>query len=857
MAWGFGEFVVLPQQRRVLQGGQPRALGARAFDLLLVLLEHPERVVSKDELLSRAWPGLVVEENNLTVQISALRKVLGASAISTVPGRGYQFSAPVQAGALPPRDAGPVVRPAAGSRLPAERSSFIGREDESEALAGLLRAHRLVTLTGPGGVGKTRLALHAGRRCDDVAPDGACFADLSALRDADDLPRAVADAFGVDLGDAPVAGTAGTPEDRLTDALAARRAVLVLDNCEHLLDAAARLADRVLARCAGIVVLATSREALGLDGEQVVPVPPLPLPGGEDDAEVTDAMRLFAARAAQVRPDFVLDDGSRGAVATICRELDGIPLAIEFAAARVAHLSPGEIVGRLSERLRLLAGGRGRGAHQQTLAAALDWSHELLLPGEQALFRRLAVFAGGFELGLADAVCGGDGVAAGSVLEPLASLVAKSLVAAESDGRAPTRYRLLETVRLYAAQKLAAAGEADALRSRHRDAVLAWLEAMPEADRWFDVRTFDRIGRETRNLQVAAAWSEQEDRPDLLARQVVCVWQFCFWSNYYAQALQQVDFVLRNETRLATELRAGCHAARALFGKMALDLPALVRHADRAVGEADRHPGVCLAGGLVLRGHGRAALSGFPGADPQLLSQARQDLHQALDLTASQGLHPWQAMAEVFFGWLEVNAGDFGAAAHRFQRGIETSDRHGLAGWPLLAAWSGLAVTLLVQGQREAAGRAASSFLAQQEAVADSSAWVASLAIELIPALCAAGHFAQADDQLRIGAARMRRSGVPLAPNSFLIMAAGAAFERGDPQRGARLLAAARYLGGADREAMPFRTALGLNLYVHYAAHAKAVLGRDGVQAVREQGAAMSLDEAFEAALEGVGQGPT
>lgn len=302
-------FEIDAARRQVRMGGQPVVVGARAFDVLAVLIEHRDRVVNKDELLALAWPGLVVEENNLTVQISALRKVLGTAAIATVPGRGYQFTLPVRpatnaadTGATTPASAPPPVTPAyiPPNNLPAERSSFIGREQETLSLRRLLDEHRLITLTGIGGSGKTRLALQVGAL--ELAsvplrfPDGVFFVDLAPVADPDLVAQTLAAACGLAPGDSPP-GVSRSWVERLVSALSPRRALLLVDNCEHLLDAAADLADALLAGCPQLVLLATSCEALGVEGEQVVQVPSLAVPDESAPTAVTDAMRLFADRA--------------------------------------------------------------------------------------------------------------------------------------------------------------------------------------------------------------------------------------------------------------------------------------------------------------------------------------------------------------------------------------------------------------------------------------------------------------------------------------------------------------------------------------------------------------------------------
>ena len=383
-----------------------------------------------------------------------------------------------------------------------------------------------MTLTGVGGSGKTRLALQVGARELGRFPDGVFFVELAPVSDSDLVSPAMATAAGLSFGDA-LGGPGGSVDDRLVASLARRKCLLLLDNCEHLLDAVAELVDRILAGCPNVILLATSREALGIEGEQIVPVPSLAVPDNPSEAEGAEAVRLFVERAKSVKPPFALGPDSRAPVVEICRRLDGIPLAIEFAAARVAHLSPQQIADRLADRFRLLTGGRRRIQRQQTLTAALDWSHDLLAEEERTVFRRLAVFAGGFFLDAAEAVCSGDGIPAGSVLDLLGSLVAKSLVTAAEEDRGDARYRLLETVRIYAAEKLAAAGEAETVRSRHRDWYLGWIEDMPLERLAFDTAALRAVLGEIDNLRAAADWCLGDDRPDLLARLATRL--FSFW----------------------------------------------------------------------------------------------------------------------------------------------------------------------------------------------------------------------------------------------------------------------------------------------------------------------------------------
>jgi predicted ATPase/DNA-binding SARP family transcriptional activator len=371
--------------------------------------------------------------------------------------------------------------------LPERLTSLVGRDEELRELAKLVEQHRLVTVLGPGGAGKTSVAVELARQLAPGVPDGVWLVELAGLAD----PALLAEVVVAALGLVEEAGGAAPPPapERLATFVADKALLLVLDNCEHLVGACAELAQRLLAAGPEVKVLATSRAVLGVPGEVVWPVPPLavpeapdpeviPAPGGAtgpgpaaaaDAPEALaryDAVRLFWERAAAADPGFALDAASAPAVAELCRRLDGLPLAIELAAARVRFLPPAEIVARLGDRFGLLAGGsRTVAARQRTLRATVDWSWELLEQREQVLFRRLAVFSGGWTVAAAEAVCAGDGLAAGEVLEGLFALVDRSLVVAA--GGDPARFRMLETLRTYGAERLAEAGETGTVEARH------------------------------------------------------------------------------------------------------------------------------------------------------------------------------------------------------------------------------------------------------------------------------------------------------------------------------------------------------------------------------------------------------
>jgi predicted ATPase/DNA-binding SARP family transcriptional activator len=364
-------------------------------------------------------------------------------------------------------------RPLPRSNLKAQLTSFVGREDEVARIGKALEANRLVTIVGPGGAGKTRLASEAAAQILDRAADGIWLVELAPVTDAANLPQTVLGSLGLreaHLLDRRTQLSAGDATLRLLDALAGKHVVIVLDNCEHLVEASARLADQLLAQCPQLRILATSREPLGIFGETLLVVPPLGQPAA--DAAAVDALgfpavRLFADRAAAVSPDFVVDDHSVHTVIEIVRRLDGLPLAIELAAARLRTLPLAEIATRLSDRFRLLTGGsRTALPRHRTLRAVVEWSWELLSPPERLLAERLAVFPAGATEESASAVCADDAVAADDVADLLASLVDKSLLQPVADG---TRLRMLETIREYGVERLAERHELAGVRLRHAE----------------------------------------------------------------------------------------------------------------------------------------------------------------------------------------------------------------------------------------------------------------------------------------------------------------------------------------------------------------------------------------------------
>lgn len=471
------------------------------------LVPQLESLVSQHPLRERLWEQLILALYRCDRQADALRayhRVRGtlAEELGLEPGpelirlerRILDHDPTLLA---PPAGTGPATLDRAteepGVGLPTPPTSFVGRDAELDEVAGLVAGHRLVTLTGAGGCGKTRLAIEVAGRLADVYADGVRFADLAAVTGETQVGDAVAAALGLD--DDPNRD----PVSRLAAYVGEREVLCVLDNCEHVLDACAALAEAIVSRRGASRLLATSREPLAIIGEQVYRVPSL-------DAD-SDAVCLFAARAGEVRAGFVLDEANRDTVMEICRRLDGIPLAIELAAARMAHLSPAQVVERLDDRFALLTAQRRIPRHQ-TLTATLDWSYQLLGAREKEVLRCLAVFPATFTLEAAEAVVGGDAV------EVLGPLVAKSLVQVVGDGEG-LGYRLLETVRLYARERFVA-GEADVCRARHREWVLGWLARIPLEERWWG--DSDPSAVMYADVRAALDWSAARGDSEMVAR---------------------------------------------------------------------------------------------------------------------------------------------------------------------------------------------------------------------------------------------------------------------------------------------------------------------------------------------------
>jgi predicted ATPase/DNA-binding winged helix-turn-helix (wHTH) protein len=475
-ALSFGPFRLLPEQQLLLEDDSPVRLGSRALDILTALVESAGEMVSKNDLIARVWPSTFVDENTLRVHISGLRRALGDGQpgrryLANIPGRGYRFVAPITRSQSESLSAGSAAITADAHNLPVSQSRVVGRADVIRALRVQLPKWRFVNVVGEGGIGKTTVALALAEALLPAYQDGVWLVDLAPIDDLRMVPVAACSALGL-------AVQADDAVSRLSDFVRDKRMLVVLDSCEHVVEAAAVLSEQLLSAAPGVHILATSREPLRAEGERVYRLSPLDSPTASSDITAAEALafpavQLFVERAAAILDGFELSDTDAPVVADICRKLGGMALAIEFAAARMDAFSVQQLSVLLDDRFRILKQGKrtARPRHQ-SLAAALDWSYEFLPEVERIVLRRLSVFAGAFTLESALAVAGHNGT---DVVEGVANLVAKSLISADVSGPI-VQYRLLDTTRAYAMQKLIKAGEFEDRARRHARHHFDWFK---------------------------------------------------------------------------------------------------------------------------------------------------------------------------------------------------------------------------------------------------------------------------------------------------------------------------------------------------------------------------------------------
>ena len=514
-----GDWDIDLAHRELRLRGVPNALGGRAFEIVEVLVRSAGELVDKNHLMDAVWPGAVVEENTLHAQISAIRKALGhdRELLKTVPGRGYRLlgdwavredrSPSVANGAMPPT----AAPPPRFTNLPSSATALIGRASAVAHLVELLSANRMVTLTGPGGIGKTALALETAHSVLAAFAGAVRFVDLAPVSNSALVSSTVASALdirsdGAELSQASLALAIGT-----------RPALVVLDNCEHVIDAAARMAETILRACPRVHVLATSWEVLRIEGEVVFRVSPLSVPDEDehnpDFVLASSAARLFVERARAISASFKADDENVAAIAVICRRLDGMPLALEIAAARVATLGLSEVSSRLDGQFGHLAGGKRTALpRHQTLRATLDWSYALLNEPEAAMLRRLAIFAGYFTISSAMKVASGSGVDVAQIPDLVASLAMKSLLSTNL-GAVDAQYRMLQTTRDFGLELLRAAGEFDMFAQRHAANCCDEIkDAETETNTLSESQWLQRYASRLDDVRTALDWSLEQRR---------------------------------------------------------------------------------------------------------------------------------------------------------------------------------------------------------------------------------------------------------------------------------------------------------------------------------------------------------
>jgi predicted ATPase/DNA-binding CsgD family transcriptional regulator len=696
------------------------------------------------------------------------------------------------------------------NNLPASRSSFVGREREVLEIEPALTMTRLLTLTGAGGSGKTRLALEVARNLLGSYPDGVWITELAGLSEGALVPQSVAGALGV--REQP----ARPLTDTLVEALRDKEMLLVVDNCEHLVEAAATLVDALLTSCPTLRVLATSREGLGVEGEVRWPVSPLSVPDTQypptvENLEASEAARLFAERASERRPGFALGPENAGAVAQICRELEGIPLAIELAAARTGTLSAQQISERLEDSLKLLTGGgRTRAPRQRTLRGALDWSHELLPAPEQLLFRRLSVFAGGWTLEAAEAVVSGEGVGEGDVLDLLSNLVDKSLVvAAQTTGDGGVRYRMLESVRHYAQELLEESGEAEEALRRHAAFFVALAEkARPKLRAAPQVEWLERLEKENSNLRGALSWALSAEDIVTAARLGWALWVFWRIRNHQLEGRRWMEQVLARRDELPLPLRA-----RAI---MAAEAMAYAQGGDEVV---ERYAEELME------------ISRRVGRDPHA-----------------------EAYAHTGFGLVATARGDFEAATEHLEAALPLLQESGEEDMAAQAhTWLG--TVLLLQGDHEGARRRFEEGLALGRSIGDRLS-VCNALFNLAQLALAGGDYDTASHRFVEGIAPSEELG-DRGNVAYILEGLGiVAGARGEAGRAARLLGASEALISAiglrgHTYYQPYRS-----LYESTAAVVRSRLDKEGFEEAQAEGRAMDFERAVEYALSQEEQAP-
>ena len=697
----FGDFDLDTSAYELRFKGRTIQIERRPMDLLVLLVERQGQLVSRKDIVERLWGRdvFVEVEPGINTVVWKIRGALGDSSdnskfVETVSGRGYRFVAPVEVVAQSSPHSSPalVAEPTSlpeprRHNLPAERTTFVGRRNQMLELPGVLASSRLLSLTGAGGVGKTRLAVRLASGFVQEFRDGVWLVDLAPVSVPDLLAQTIATVLGIREGPQRSA------RDVLLDNVRDRELLLVLDTCEHLIASCAELVEALLRGAPALRILATSREALGVSGETVCRVPSLSLPealtsvplGALIDSEAT---QLFIERASAVDAAFNPTPDNADAIARLCRRLDGIPLAIELAAARVVVLTPEQIEARLQDRFRLLTGGaRTAVARQRTLEATVDWSYQLLSDVERQLLSRLSVFPATWTLDAAEHVCGGDGINEHDVLDLLSRLVSKSLVVVDSEFAGERRYRLLETVREYAHERLVQANGADRLRDRHFAFFFnEFRGVLPILSHHGQLQCLRLLRMEQENVRAALDWaltaSGPAERGVELAGALFWFWTKC---GLFEEGTRWLEQALAVPVRVPKSLRA-----RALIGLANLHW-FQGRHSEAGARAAEalalgRDDGDAWAVSFALFLQGTAAFE--RGDHEQAEVRSREALDAAGDSDEVLQGPPLLVLANV-----AVSKGDHDRAQQLYDRSAEVLRRAG-------ETWGLSIVLLLAAGLR-------------------------------------------------------------------------------------------------------------------------------------------------------------
>lgn len=794
----FGPFRLAAAERLLLRDDAPVAIGGRALDVLIVLTGRAGHIVSKRELIDLVWPDVTVEEANLRVNISAIRKALGERKggpryIVNVAGRGYSFVAAVQHA-----DDGPAAAASNGSRLqglPAAPRFLVGRDDTVESLSSLVLSRRFVSLVGPGGIGKTTVALavaHALRQ--SFGGDSVCFVDLGSLADPAYVPSAVASALGCS-----VQGPDAEPYIRAF--LADKRVLIVLDNCEHLIEAAAPLAERLFRMASSVHLLTTSREALRVESETVHLLASLDSPPDDTstaaEALGSPAVQLFMERAASSGHAAKLSDAEAPTVAKICRRLDGIALAIELVASRAGAYGIGGTADLLERGAELfLPGRRSALPRHQTLQAMLDWSFRLLSPNEQKMLSRLSVFAGPFTLEAAQTVVEEDGGPAQSVGDAIASLIDKSLISTSSASET-AYYRLLDTTRAYAAARLAESGEADAISRRHAIYFVGFLEAAAGASA-FDGRNGPAHAPHLGNVRKALAWSFSISGDRLIGIDLAAkaaplfleVSLFAESQQWCERAMAVLDDNGRGTTRELELQEALARSSMYTLGK--------INAVERAI-----ERGLELAESLQ---DGRRQLNLL--ADLNVLFTRRGDFDGVLAvakryaaLAEGLGGATEKVLAEWMLGTSYHQTGDQAAALRHCELGFELASVIPQARFNLFYETRTrftLARALWLRGFPDRGCKVALEAITESARHNDHLSYCAAL-VHSIPVLLWSGDYARAAESIEVAIEQASKYSLPTFRTLALALKGEVKLSSGDPQAGVEILSGALKAMIADR----------------------------------------------------------